>query len=106
MDQSQGLCSNLLSLAHSNETIMFCKAFTPFVNEPRFGQDGLKTAPRWPKMALRWPRMALRRPEMAQDGPDMALRWPRMAKQLPKVASKWHHETVQCTYMRLQDQRT
>ena len=51
MPQSQGLCSNLLSLAHSNETIMFCQAFTPFVNEPRFGQDRLKMAPRLSKIA-------------------------------------------------------
>ena len=56
-----GLCSNLLFLTHSNDLLKFCKAFTQFVNEPRFGQDG--------------PKLALRRPEMAQDGPDMALRW-------------------------------
>ena len=60
-----GLCSNLLFLAHSKDLLKYCKAFTQFVNEPRFGQngpkivqdghkmaqDGFKTAPRWPKMA-------------------------------------------------------
>ena len=47
------LGSNLLFLTHSNDLLKFCEAFTQFVNEPRFGQDGLKVAQNGPKMALR-----------------------------------------------------
>ena len=36
-------CSNLLFLAHSKDLLKFCKAFTPFLKEPRFGQDGPKS---------------------------------------------------------------
>ena len=48
-----GLCSNLIFLAHSDDLLKICKAFTQFVNEPRFGQDGLKL----PKMAPNWPQV-------------------------------------------------
>ena len=37
MDAVMPLGSNLLFLTHSNDLLKFCKAFTQFVNEPRFG---------------------------------------------------------------------
>ena len=51
----QGLGSNLLFLTHSNDLLKFCKAFTQFVNEPRFGQDGPKLAQKGSKIGPRWP---------------------------------------------------
>ena len=57
------LCSNLLFLAHSNDLLKFCKAFTQFVNEPRFGQDGPKLAQKGSKIGPRWATWAKMAPK-------------------------------------------
>ena len=58
-------------------------------------QDGFKTAPRWPKMALRWPQNGSRqvqdRPKMSQDGfkqAKMDANWPN---QVPREAQDRRH---------------
>ena len=84
MSQSQGLCSNVLSLAHSNDLLIFCEAFTPFVNEPRFGHLELSSLHSVRKRTQFRPIYPQEGPKATQDGP----RRPKTAPRRPVTAPR------------------